>query len=84
VLNEDGKISREKLTYKLHDFGKKSLKIPKGKSEAVKRRRTDTTMAKRRRTDTTMAKRKRTNNDLQNNTQKSKDRATQTPLKTGV
>jgi len=30
-----------------------------------------------------MAKRKRTNNDLQNTTQKSKDRATRTPLKTG-
>ena len=30
-----------------------------------------------------MAKRKRTNNDLQNITQKTKDRATQTPLKTG-
>jgi hypothetical protein len=73
VLNEDGKILRENLTYKLHDFGKKSLKIPKGKSEAVKRRRTDTTMAKR----------KRTNNDLQNITQKSKDQAKQTPLKTG-
>ena len=72
VLNEDGKILRENLTYKLHDFGKKSLKIPKGKLEAVKRR-----------TDTTMAKRKRTNNDLQNITQKSKDQAKQTPLRTG-
>ena len=30
-----------------------------------------------------MAKRKRTNNDLQNITQKTKDRATRTPLKTG-
>ena len=29
-----------------------------------------------------MAKRKRTNNDLQNTTQKTKDRATRTPLKT--
>ena len=73
MLNEVGKISRMNLTYKLHDFGKKSLKIPKGKSEAVKRRRTDITMAKR----------KRTNNDLQNITQKSKDQAKQTPLKTG-
>jgi len=31
-----------------------------------------------------MAKRKRTNNDPQNTTQKSKDRTTRTPLKTGV
>jgi hypothetical protein len=30
-----------------------------------------------------MAKRKRTNNDLQNTTQKTKDRTTRTPLKTG-
>jgi hypothetical protein len=36
---------------------KKSLKIPKGYSESVKRR-----------TDNTMAKRKRTNNDLQSYT----------------
>ena len=35
---------------------KKSLKIPKGYSESVNRRRTDNAMAKR----------KRTNNDLQN------------------
>jgi hypothetical protein len=38
---------------------KKSLKIPKGQSESVYRRRTDNTMAKRK-------KYKRTNNDLQN------------------
>ena len=38
---------------------KKSLKIPKGKSESVYQRRTDNTMAKRK-------KYKRTNNDLQN------------------
>ena len=31
-----------------------------------------------------MAKRKRTNNDLQNTTQKTKDRAQRTPLKTVV
>ena len=31
-----------------------------------------------------MAKRKRTNNNLQHTTQKIKDRATRTPLKTGV
>jgi len=30
-----------------------------------------------------MAKRKRTNNDLQNTTQKTKDRATRSPLKAG-
>ena len=40
---------------------KKSLKIPKGLSEAVNQRRTDNTMAKR------------TNNDLQNTTQKTRD-----------
>ena len=39
------------------DFCKKSLKIPKGQSESVYRRRTDNTMIK---------KDKRTNNDLQN------------------
>jgi len=38
---------------------KKSLKIPKGQSESVYRRRTDNTMAKRKST-------KRTNNVLQN------------------
>ena len=51
---------------------KKSLKIPKGQSEAVLRR-----------TDNTMTKRKRTNNDLQNITQNTEDRATRTSLKTG-
>ena len=35
-----------------------------------------------RRTDNAMAKRKRTNNNLQIITQKNKDRATRTPLKT--
>ena len=39
---------------------------------------------KRRRTQHRMAKRKRINNDLQNSTQKTKDRATRTPLKQGV
>ena len=43
---------------------KMSLKIPKGKSESVNRRRTDNTMAKRRRTDSTMAKRRRTDNTM--------------------
>jgi hypothetical protein len=37
----------------------------------------------RRRTGNTMAKRKMTNNDSQNTTQKTKDRATRTPTKTG-
>ena len=37
----------------------KSLKIPKGKSESVNRRRTDNTVAKKK-------KDKRTNGDLQN------------------
>jgi hypothetical protein len=31
-----------------------------------------------------MTKDKRTNNDLQNTTQKTKDRATRTPLKSGI
>ena len=43
--------------FPLFDFCKKSLKIPKGQSESVYRRRTDNTMIK---------KDKRTNNDLQN------------------
>jgi predicted choloylglycine hydrolase len=53
----------------------KSLKISKGQSESVYRRRTDNTMAKRKRTkgQTTIYK----------NTYKPKDRVTLTPLKTG-
>jgi len=43
----------------------KSLKIPKGYSEAINQRRTDNTMAKKK-------KYKRTNNNLQNITQKLK------------
>ena len=39
---------------------------------------------KRRRPQNRMAKRKRINNDLQNSTQKTKVRATRTPLKLGV
>jgi len=50
-----------------------SLNIPNGYSEVVNRRRTDSTVAKR----------KRTNNGQQNITQKTKDRATRTPLKPG-
>ena len=46
-----------------------SLKIPKELSKA---------------TDNTMAKRKGTNKYLQNTTQRTKDRATRTTLKTGV
>jgi hypothetical protein len=45
-----------------------------------------TQWSKDRRTDNTMIKKGeiRTNNDLQNTTQKTKDRATRTPLKLGV
>ena len=53
---------------------KKSLKTPKMQSESANRRRTDNTMARRER-------KERTNNDLQNTTKKTKDWATQTPLK---
>jgi len=49
------------------------MKIPKGQSEAVNRRRTDYTIAKR----------KRTNKDLQNTTQKINDVATRTPSDNG-
>ena len=55
---------------------KKSLKIPKEKSESVYRRRTDNTMAK-----------KNVQKDKQRstkNTYKIKDRVTRTLLKTGV
>ena len=51
----------------------KCLTKPKGQSESVYRR-TDNAMAKRK-------KEKRTNTDLQNATQKTKDRATRTPIK---
>ena len=50
-------------------ISKKSLKVPKGLSEAVNRRKTDNTMAKKKGT-------KKTNNDQQNTTQKTKNRAT--------
>jgi hypothetical protein len=50
---------------------RKSLKIPKGYSSSVNRRRTSTAMAKR----------ERTNNDLQNATHIAKDLVTWTPLK---
>jgi hypothetical protein len=56
---------------------KKSLKIPKGYSESVNRRRTDNIMARGK-------KNKKTNNDLPNITHKTKDRVTRTTLKTGV
>jgi hypothetical protein len=49
----------------------------------AKRRRTDNTMAKRRRTDNTMAKRKSTKQRSTKHTNKTKNRATRTPLKTG-
>ena len=81
------------------DLWNNSLKIPMRLSKSVNRRtdntiakrrtdntmakrRTDNTMAKRRRTDNTMAKRRK-DNDLQNTTQKTKDRATRTQLKSG-
>ena len=54
---------------------KKSLKIPKGQSESVYRRRTDNTMAK-----------KKVQKDKQRSTKhtyKTKDRVTRTPVKTG-
>ena len=55
---------------------KKSVKIPKGQSEAVYRRRTDNTMAKRK---STKDKQQSTKH-----TYKTKDRVTRTPLKPGV
>jgi proline racemase len=48
----------------------KSLKIPKGQSETVKRRRTDNTMAKRKKV-------KRTNNHLQNITHRQSEAVNQ-------
>ena len=51
---------------------KTKLKIPKGQTETVHRRRTENT------------KTLRTNNDIQNTTQKRKDQATRTSLNTGV
>jgi hypothetical protein len=48
----------------------KSLKIPKGYTEDVNRRTHN------------VKKNKKTNSDLQSSTQKAKDQATQTPLKT--
>ena len=53
---------------------KKSLKIPKGQSESVYRRRTDNTMAKRKRTKDKQRSTKHTH--------KTKDRVTRTPLRT--
>ena len=52
---------------------KKKMKIPKGHSKAISRRRTDNTMAKKK-------KNKKTNNDLQNrkHKDKTKDRVTRT------
>jgi len=68
------------IIYSLYQFpvGEgKSLKIPKGLSEAVNRRRRDNAKAKRKRG-------KRTNDDLQNNAQTIKNRAKRTTLKTQV
>ena len=54
---------------------KKSLKIPKGQSESVYRRRIGNTMAKRKST--------KGQTTIQNTYTKTKDRVTRTPLKTG-
>jgi hypothetical protein len=51
-----------KLFHSNHWIPKKSLKIPKGLSESINRRRTDNIIAKRRRTDNIIAKRRRTDN----------------------
>ena len=48
ILDED-KL-QQALLNKLYLVAKKSLKIPKGQSESVHRRRTDNTMAKRKST----------------------------------
>ena len=50
------------------------MKITKGQSKAVNRRRTENEIVER----------KRTNNNVQNTTQKSEDRAPRTPLKQGM
>ena len=59
------------ILWRLTLLSLKSLKIPKGYSEAVNET-----------TDNTMAKRKITNNDQQNTTQATTNRATLNPLKT--
>ena len=56
-------------------YHKKSLKIPKGQSESVYRRRTDNTMLKEK-----IQKNKQISTK---HTYKTKDRVTRTPLKTG-
>ena len=75
---------------------KKSLKIPKGQSETVYRRRTDNTMAKRyqrghqkpyiEEEQTTQWPKEKVQKDKQRSTKhtyKTKDRVTRTPLKIG-
>jgi hypothetical protein len=54
-------------------YNKKSMKIPKGQSESMYRRRTDNNVQKK--------INKRTHNDLQNIHYKAKDGVTQTPLR---
>jgi len=61
-----------KITYNIHSTDKKSLTIPKRSSESVYRR-----------TNNTMAKRKRDKQRSTKHTYKTKDRVTQSPLKTG-
>jgi hypothetical protein len=65
------KILFENNIYELHDNCLENkissiniLKIPKGCSKAINRKRTDNTMAKRRRTDNGMAKRRRTDTTM--------------------
>ena len=48
--SSDMEIVFDMNTQHVINFGKKSLKIPKGQSESVNRRRTDNTMAKRKST----------------------------------
>ena len=63
-----------KITYNIHSTDKKSLTIPKRSSESVYRR-TDNTMAK--------GKRAKGQTTIYKHTYKTKDRVTQSPLKTG-
>jgi hypothetical protein len=67
-------LRMRKTAYIVNKECNKSLKIPKGKSESVNRWRTEKNGQKK--------KEKRTNN-IYKHTYKTKDRVTQTPLKTG-
>ena len=50
VNHSISKIKLQSVTVNINIKSKKSLKIPKGQSESVYRRRTDNTMPKRKRT----------------------------------